>query len=282
MMMSMMNAKTAIENGSDTKDILASLSIVRIRRLSSEMGLGLARSIWRNHKAEIISAFVAAMQKEPEAPATNIPRAVRIVAAQKSYEDIISIGMRMMGASHALADRLYDVENALKEKQDACFMEVLKERLEMGETNIPAAIAIIEEAAQTLVDRCEERNEHNWVCKSDTADYTADSKAFEAALAEMNRILDTVKEGGNFVRAISLKRTASKINSASIDGGYSVSAKIWHGKGKVRIYVNVYDANGKPQLATPYLEDGAVRWQVEPRTRPVWADSVVAAMKAAV
>ena len=279
-----------IESGKSVAEVLSSLPIVRIRRLAAELGVDVPRKLRR--KAEIIAAFVAGMAKPqlPE-PGLSITRAVRILANQQPYEDIVSVGMRMLGTSYALVDDLYRMEEAPKEAQDARFMEVLKKKLAKGENDVEAAIAIINEAAKALIACFEERCSHNWKissydCKSgqETKNYETEQKAWSDALSEFNTILDTVKEGGNFVHALHLKRIAARINRAeAVEGGYFAKAKIWRGKGKVRIYVNVYDADGKPQLSSLYIESGAVYWQYgEPRKRPVWADGIIAVMKAAI
>jgi len=281
MIMKMIDAKALLEEKKmDAATILTSLSIVRIRRLASEMALPLARATWRGRKAEIIAAFVAGMEQGEE-HGTYIPRAVRILAAQGAYESIITIGARMVGTNTRLGDGFFDFEDSPKDAQDAFFMEALEKKLADSETDVPAAIALIEKVAKELVTCTEERKAHDWVEKSATVDYTAENAAWHAALSEMRRVIETVQEGGDFVRTIALKRAVGKIDAAPIDGGYIARAKLWRGKGKTRIYVNVYDADGKPQLATPYLEDGAVYWQYgEPRKRPVWAESVIAAMMA--
>ena len=244
--MKMADAVKALDAKMDAATVLSLIPIVRIRRLSSAMYMELPARIWRARKSEIIAAFVAGME----------PDTMEIIAR----------------AAKIMCGWGWDAWNEAES-----FVAVLAKADEK-------TLAVATEGAARFVEITGRRNASQWLCG--TPELDAESAAFFAAEAEMHalyRNLDAGTRGEELARHADARKAARKLAKAEVEG-WTVSARVWTNYGKTRVYVRVYDANGREQLDALYIDfdrGGEVYWKGQPRKRPEWADAVVAAMKAA-
>lgn len=166
----------------------------------------------------------------------------------------------------------------------ALFVEALTARLAANGDN--SGLALLEEAADRLLECTKERKDHNWStvtmdCRTgEKKDYTQEAAAWDKARRAFGDLLNGVLEGVPLAEKARKKELVETINAATVTGGYTLRAKVWKGYKKERIYVTVSAPDGKPQPESLYLEDGKVFWKGgKPDPRPAWADEVVAVIK---
>lgn len=166
----------------------------------------------------------------------------------------------------------------------ALFVEALTARL--AANGDESGLALLEEAADRLLECAEERKAHNWAtitmdCRTgEKKDFSKEAAAWDKARRAFGDLMNGVLEGVPLAEKARKKELVDAINAATVTGGYTLRAKAWKGYGKERIYVNVSDPEGKPQPESLYLEGGKVFWKGgKPDPRPVWADEVVDIIK---
>lgn len=283
-MMKMLDAKALLEEKKmDAATILGSLSIVRIRRLASEMGMPLARATWRGRKAEIVAAFLAA-----QAPALSpLVRVARFFAGKSSWGSMKALADTLHGTDYEAVEACLERPwaTATKEERDAFFLEELEARLAKCCGDAAAeGMQVVEAAAQRLADCIDEREAHGWTVISSTwGDRSTENAAFLAAEKAFREILTDLNYGKDIARAARLEAIAQAISAAEVEK-YSVQARAWQNYGKTRIYVRVFDEDGREQPEVLYvdLDKKGIFWKSTPKVRPEWTDAILAAAKAAV
>lgn len=224
---------------------------------------------------------------------SNIFKAVQILVKNNPTlkMGIIQVGASLFAIGDTEKERFkadadyWDRAEAAKTpaEHEALFMEALTKRLAVNGDE--AGMALIEAAADEVLKCLEEREAHRWVgisydCQTGTtSDYTAEEKAWHAALNALAGLLDSAINGIPTGRKISAEELAEKVSKLVV-GGYSLRGKAWMKYGKERIYVTVFDANENAQAETLYLEKGKAFWKYKPRTLPEWADEVITALEA--
>lgn len=168
----------------------------------------------------------------------------------------------------------------------ALFVEALTARLAANRDE--AGLALLQEAADRLLECADERKAHNWAtvtmdCRTgEKKDYSQEAAAWDKARRAFGDLMNAVMEGVPLAEKARKKELVDAINTATVTGGYTLRAKVWKGYGKERIYINVSDPDGKPQPESLYLEGDEIHWKGgKPDPRPVWADEVVAVIRKA-
>ena len=281
-MMKVLDAKMALEAGKDAATTLSFLPIVRIRRLSSVMGMELPARIWRARKAEIIAAFVAAMGKEDNVM-KSIARALRIAAGWSKFGHMEDLASWIHGDDCEAGDAAFESveKGATKEEKVALLMAELEKRLAKTCADVPAAMKMFEDVAGRFVSCTETRSAQKW--SYGTPEKDAAAEAFWKAESAFKALLNAIMEGKDLTEAARLDAIAAKIAATEIEG-VALTAKPWKNYGKTRIYVTVTVAvdGEREELFLDLDKGGKAFWKTAPKKRPEWADAVFAAVEAAV
>lgn len=214
-----------------------------------------------------------------------LARVARFFAGKSSWGSMRALADTLHGSDYEAVEACLERPwaTATKEERDTFFLEELEKRLAKISGDPAAAMKVVEAAAETLVACLDEREAHGWVELSERGDWRAEGEAFRAAEKAFLDILTALNGGKDIAEAARLDAIAQAISAAEVEK-YSAQARVWQNYGKTRIYIRVFDEDGREQPEVLYvdLDKKGIFWKVTPKVRPEWTDAILAAAKAAV
>lgn len=135
--------------------------------------------------------------------------------------------------------------------------------------------AFLVETAKNLIKETYSREDAGW--KWD--DKEGNKRLAEALDLFRECMKDILDYGTNPVEKAKLEEMAKRLDGIEV-AGFTLQGRAWMRGTEKRIYVSLEDGI-TPRPSTFYCKGGKVFWKFPPKTRPDWADEVIAAIEAA-
>lgn len=135
--------------------------------------------------------------------------------------------------------------------------------------------AFLVETAKNLIEEIHAREDAGW--KWD--DKEGNKRLTEALDLFRECMKDILDYGTNPVEKATLENLAKRLDGIAV-AGFTLQGRAWMRGTEKRIYVSLEDGI-KPRPSTFYCKEGKAFWKFPPKTRPDWADEVIATIEAA-